>query len=326
MTRSIVHMPRFALTAACVLALAAPARAEIITVEYEAKLRPSPDAGWPADVVMSGTYSFDSETNANRLGAGTAQYRVLQFAAALDGIPFTAINPTIIVRNDARLENGLVRDNYLVYGLTQGTFKGITIDAFGLPFEWDGKPNSALTDMVLPLSEADLRFPPQSRQAIVAFRNPATGALSAISGVLTKLEFGGPVRSAGCGRPSDPFEAAVGVGRTAQGVLPPRPDSFNQEPIEGGGSAVTPASHVGQVRERDRRQKAGRTPPCRSSGDRRPSRRPYSRMSRRDDDRGRRNRSICHRRTRRRWWLAGLGAVVRHLCPHPVPSETQPSP
>jgi hypothetical protein len=232
---------------------------------------------------MSGTYSFDSQTNANQLGAGTAQYLVLQFAATLDGVPFAAINPTIIVRNDARLENGLARDNYLVYGLTQGTFKGITINSFGLPFEWDGKPNSALTDMDLPLSEADLRFPPQARQAVVTFRNPATGTSSAISGVLTRLEFSGPVRSAGCDRLSDPCEAAVGEPRGSR-VVPPRPDSFNQERNEGGGSAVTATSRLGQARERDRRQKTGRTPPCRSSGDRRPSRRPYSQLNRRHDD------------------------------------------
>ena len=99
---------RTACAAASLLAVAATANAEVLTVEYKAVFV-DPTPPWPAGVEIVGTYSFDSEALPTDVSENNVRYPVLshRFTLTKDGggpSSFIVTNSHITIVNDEPLD------------------------------------------------------------------------------------------------------------------------------------------------------------------------------------------------------------------------------
>ena len=120
---------RTACATASLLAVAATANAQVLTVEYKAVfVDPTPG------VEIVGTYSFDSKAVPTVVSEIEARYPVLahKFTLTKDGggpSSFGVTNSHITIVNDERFNDSL-RDRYFVDGQTDGLF-GLCKDLSG---------------------------------------------------------------------------------------------------------------------------------------------------------------------------------------------------
>jgi hypothetical protein len=125
-------------TTGILLALAAPAKAEIATLTYEAVLNEGSglDLGWPDDVALSGVLTYDTDAVPFSSTATDAFYEGISHEITLskDGVSatFLANEVTIRVTND-HYDPTLNRytDRFMTTpAFTSGTFYGFELRSF----------------------------------------------------------------------------------------------------------------------------------------------------------------------------------------------------
>lgn len=216
-------MPKFFLptiVCAAILLLSLSGQAEEITVNYEATMT-ALIGDFPADTLVSGTFTFDPDATPLTQTTNQATYPALTHNATIGGTGFAGTSPTIDVRDDICCVNSDVRDNYLAWAQTTGIFNGnLAIQTFGLFYEHDApSPNPALSGLDLPLSETDLSSF-SNRRVFVSFRNTDDGKSYSVSGVITSAEFSDPRPTHECDGFYSPFDVAIGLTPKEQRVIP----------------------------------------------------------------------------------------------------------
>jgi hypothetical protein len=92
--------------------LAALANAETLTVEYEAVLDPRPLQGWPAGIVLSGRYTFESEASGTLEGPDVKAYDT-RHTTTIAGVPLPSADPRIYIWDDHPISGSdLLLDRY----------------------------------------------------------------------------------------------------------------------------------------------------------------------------------------------------------------------
>jgi hypothetical protein len=220
------------------------ANAEIITVEYEATLGAGP-LDWPEGVVLAGTLTFDSEAQLTIVG-GVATYPLLEHRMKLDSTSFIGHNNRITILNDTLISPSAVyQDGYLFRSSTVGTFNDLDIGEFKLDLHTDteDEPGGPLTSPALPATEDELGMFDFTK-VFVAVR--VFGVFVEIPGSLTRLEFLSPPLAAACDGFAAPFDAALGLSKRDQRVIPLRLALLDEDDFPLGPDDITaPTVSVG---------------------------------------------------------------------------------
>ena len=247
---------RAAGAAAVLLALAAPAKAEIATLTYEAVLNggSGQDLGWPDDVALSGVLVYDTEATPLSRTATDAFYPGISHEITLskDGVSatFLANEVTIRVTNDHYdLALNRYTDRFVTNpAFTSGTFYGFDVTGFYVLFERSTNPNNILVSTALPTSEEP--FNALRYLAAVLGRDPSSSAEFSAYGNVASISFSlDSDYVLACDGFYEPFDSAVSLSRRSRQVIPLRMSLFDQDGLEVGPDVVTPpvvsVSHTG---------------------------------------------------------------------------------
>jgi hypothetical protein len=236
--------PRFAACAGAVLlTLAAPARAEIATLTYEAMINGGTPNGWPDNVLLSGVLIYDTEavpldiTPAGTFYPGISHEITLSkdgFSAA-----FLANELTIRVVNDLydSVLNRYTDGIYSNVAFTSGEFYGFDITNFRVIFERSANPNNVLVSEALPVSEEP--FAALSYLAVVIGRTPSSnefGAYGNIASISFSLHSDYVLA---CDGFYAPFDRAVSLPGRSRRVIPLQMSLLDQDGFEIGPDTIT---------------------------------------------------------------------------------------
>jgi hypothetical protein len=238
---------RPASAAAVLLALAAPAQAEIATLTYESVLNdgttPRPD-GWPDDILLSGVLVYDTEAAPHSITPTTDSYQAISHEITLskDGVSvtFLANGVTISVTND-QYDPVLNRytDTFVTsFSATDGSFYGFDISNFRAIFEKSTNPNNILVGTALPTSEEPFNEL-NLRLAVLQGGTPSSTEFGAY-GIITSISFSlDSDYVLACDGFYEPFDSAISLSRKSRQVLPLRMSLFDQDGGEVGADMIT---------------------------------------------------------------------------------------
>jgi hypothetical protein len=185
---------------AILLALASPAYAEIITVEYEATLGDAP--AWPAGTTVRGVYTFDSAAvgvpelaTPNVVNYPALSHTIELTEGSVVGVMNAFFNPQLVVINDIGCAGGL-RDRIDATGapLSGSTFNGRVIFNWATTLLSCGLPNDDFINTSLPLNNDDISgfsLPADARLQITYRWIDETGndRVNATVGAITSYNF-----------------------------------------------------------------------------------------------------------------------------------------
>jgi hypothetical protein len=155
---------------AILLALAAPAYAEVVTLRYQGTLNSNID--WPVGVVMTGFVTYDTEAAPTFIHPTFHNYPIISHTANLDGVAFDGIFLTpqtrLQVAND-HPSGGMFMDQFTVFSETDGIFEVTQTDGTRESRQVTGIGFSLLQQGASPPPALDSLDPPSTDEDLAGF-------------------------------------------------------------------------------------------------------------------------------------------------------------